>query len=47
MDLTGWAYRFTFGQDLHVYGKGKKRVVIDGKSGRVVLSFDSTRDIIP
>ena len=47
MDLGGWTYCFTFGHDLYVYGKGKRRVAIDGKSGRVVLSFDSTEDIIP
>lgn len=47
MDLTGWTYCYTFGHDLHVYGKGNRRVAIDGKSGRLVLSFYSTTDVMP
>jgi hypothetical protein len=46
MDLTGWTYCLTLGHDLYVYGKGRRRVAIDDKSGRVVLSFDSTIDMI-
>lgn len=47
MDLTGWTYCLTFGKDLLIYGKGKRRVAIDGKSGKEILFFNATTDIAP
>ena len=45
MDLTEWAYCFTFGKDLHIYKKGKRKVAIDGGSGRAVFYFDSSKAV--
>lgn len=47
MDLKGWTFCLTLGNDLYIYGKGKRRVAIDGKSGKEFLFYDATTDIPP
>ena len=39
MDLTGWTYLLTFGNELDVYAYGSLRVGIDRKTGRKVISY--------
>lgn len=39
MDLTGWTYVLTYGYNGDVYAKGKKRVMIDRKTGEPVICY--------
>jgi hypothetical protein len=45
MDLTEWTYCFTFGRDLYIYRKGKRKLAVDGRSGKAVFYFDSNKAV--
>lgn len=39
MDLRGWKFKITFGFNCDVYSKGKERVMIDRRTGGVVIRY--------
>lgn len=41
MTMPGWKYILTFGYDLHVYGKGTQRRIVDSKTGRMIAEYES------
>ena len=42
IDLVEWEFKFTYGYDLKVYGKGNDRIAID-KDGNEILHYKLKR----